>query len=265
MPRNSSPQRVQSLEIGGRLLAILAASPQALPLAEIAAAADMPSSKARRYMVSLCATGLVMQNDRRGRYDIGPLGLHLGLAYLDRSDAKRIAEDAATSLRDDLGETVALTVWGPYGPSVISVHESPRPIRVYVRVGSVMPLTKAASGHLFTAFLPEKATAALLAKEFSQIARERKNVAAARKRFAIAIADARRHNLARVEATMERDMHAVAAPIFDRSSAITMVISVIGPKSAVSIEWNSRTAVALSRAAADVSKRLGYRAVPIAP
>jgi DNA-binding IclR family transcriptional regulator len=114
MTRNSSPQRVQSLEIGGRLLTILAASPQALPLAEIALAAGMPTSKARRYMVSLCASGLVSQNDRRGRYDIGPLGLHLGLAYLERSDAKRLAEDAARRLRDELGETVALTVWGPY-------------------------------------------------------------------------------------------------------------------------------------------------------
>ena len=70
---------VQSLEIGIGVLKVLMESGASLMLKEIAAAADMPSSKAHRYLVSLIRAGLVEQDPQNSKYDLGPLAIPLGL------------------------------------------------------------------------------------------------------------------------------------------------------------------------------------------
>ena len=60
---------VQSLEIGMGLLRAMVDGQRAMMLKEIAAAANMPASKAHRYLVSLIRSGLVEQDPMTSRYD----------------------------------------------------------------------------------------------------------------------------------------------------------------------------------------------------
>ena len=73
---------VQSLEVGMSLLKAMVAGQQAMMLKDIAAAADMPASKAHRYLVSLIRSGLVEQDPLSSRYTLGPFALNLGLVAL---------------------------------------------------------------------------------------------------------------------------------------------------------------------------------------
>ena len=52
-------QGVQGVETGLRLAFALAHSPGPMALKELASAAKLPSSKAHRYLVSLCRAGIV--------------------------------------------------------------------------------------------------------------------------------------------------------------------------------------------------------------
>ncbi len=71
-----------------------------MTLTDLAARADMPMSKAHRYLVSLVRCRLVSQDATTGRYDLGTLSLGMGLTALGRIDAVRCATAALPLLRD---------------------------------------------------------------------------------------------------------------------------------------------------------------------
>ena len=81
---------IQSVEVGFTLLQALAGAGRALMLKDLAGTAGMSAAKAHRYLVSFLRLDLVVQ-DARGRYDLGPAALHLGLATLQRQDPVRLA------------------------------------------------------------------------------------------------------------------------------------------------------------------------------
>jgi DNA-binding IclR family transcriptional regulator len=66
---------------------------RSMMLKDIAAAADMPPSKAHRYLVSLIRSGLVEQDPLTSRYNLGPFALNIGLVAIDRLDRIRLHGD----------------------------------------------------------------------------------------------------------------------------------------------------------------------------
>src|SRR5690242_18365470 len=110
---------VQSLEIGMGILRAMVNGQRSMMLKDIAAAADMPASKAHRYLVSLIRAGLVEQDPMSSRYDLGSFALNIGLVAIDRLDRIRLGLSAISELRDRINETTALAVWGDGGPIIV--------------------------------------------------------------------------------------------------------------------------------------------------
>src|SRR5271156_6255581 len=88
----------------------------------------------------------VAQRETSGRYNLGPLAFRLGLAAIGRSDIVEAAGHAVERLANDLGPSVALNVWGDWGPVVVRLREGASPTIFTVRLGSVLPLTRSAAG-----------------------------------------------------------------------------------------------------------------------
>ena len=113
--RGGGQKGIQSIEVGARLLDALVERGAPMILRDLAAAADMAPAKAHRYLVSFIRMGLAERLRETGQYDLGPFALRLGLASLSRLDAVRLATAELARLRDRIGETTALAVWGNYG------------------------------------------------------------------------------------------------------------------------------------------------------
>jgi DNA-binding IclR family transcriptional regulator len=145
---------VQSLEIGIAVLKVLVESGSAMMLKEIAASADMPASKAHRYLVSLVRSGLVQQDSENSKYDLGPLAIPLGLAAVDRLDRVKLGLNTISGLRDLTNETTALSVWGEFGPVMVRWERPHRPITVNVVTGNTVSLLATSTGRLFAAWMP---------------------------------------------------------------------------------------------------------------
>ena len=154
---------VQSLEIGMGILRAMVNGQRSMMLKEIAAAADMPASKAHRYLVSLIRAGLVEQDPMSSRYDLGPFALNIGLVALDRLDRVRLGLNAIAEMRDEINQTTALAVWGDKGPVVVRWERPRRPITVNVITGTVLELLSSATGRVFAAWMPKKTVAPLIA------------------------------------------------------------------------------------------------------
>lgn len=154
-PRTPGRQGIQSIEVGNRLLLVLADGGSPMMLKDLAAAARMSASKAHRYLVSFARGGLVQQEAETGRYDLGPLSLRLGFAAIRRMDPVGLATPVLRDLADTLGQTVALAVWANHGATIVRWLGADAPVTATLRVGSVMPLTRSATGLVFAANLPE--------------------------------------------------------------------------------------------------------------
>jgi len=99
---------VQSVEIGLRVLAVLAESYQPMMLRDLAKAMGMPSAKVHRYLVSLARGGMVEQEGTGARYSLGPLALSVGFGCITQLEVVKICGAAAADLRDRTDLTVLL-------------------------------------------------------------------------------------------------------------------------------------------------------------
>ena len=90
----SDRQGVQSIEVGLRLVKLLAARGEPLALKDLAAGTGMAAAKAHRYLVSLIRAGLAEQEHESGRYRLGPMALDIGLAALRQVDVLKFGGEA---------------------------------------------------------------------------------------------------------------------------------------------------------------------------
>ncbi|MCW5771750.1 MAG: IclR family transcriptional regulator [Rhodospirillaceae bacterium] len=241
------PLGIQSVEVAARILRALAEGGGVLPLRELAAATGMHRGKVHRYLISLARAGLVSREAEAGSYSIGPLAITAGLAGLYRLDPVRLAYEALPALRDRIGETVLLAVWGENGATVIALENSATPVTLNVRVGSVLPLRTSAAGRIFAAFLPEAAARAVRG-------------GAPREKAALesALAAIRADGIAWVEGTLIPGLNAAAVPVFDHLGKLALAIGAVGRRETMSPEKSGAVARALIEGAAALSRRLGY-------
>lgn len=139
-------QGIQSIEVGTRLLHVLAASHKPMMLRDLAIAADMPAAKAHRYLVSYMRMGLVNQDQKSSYYDLGEFALELGLARLGRIDTVRLADPILDELCERINQTVALAIWGSHGATCVRWIDAGGPVTISLRTGVVLPLTTSATG-----------------------------------------------------------------------------------------------------------------------
>jgi DNA-binding IclR family transcriptional regulator len=247
-------QGIQSVEVGARLLRALVDAPRAQMLRDLAAAARMPPAKAHRYLVSLARIGLVEQQLETGLYDLGPFALALGLSAVARLDPVTAAGPVLLELRQEIEQTVALAVWGNEGPTIVRWLGADTPVSASLRVGSVMPLTRSATGGAFLAFLPRESTANWLKKELEANVRNglQPDTQEDVERW---VAQTRRRGYAHTTDFIP-GIGGIAAPVFDHSGAMALALIALGYTKPFEARIEQIAAAVTGKAQA-LSQRLG--------
>jgi DNA-binding IclR family transcriptional regulator len=248
-------QGVQSIEVGGRLLESLAAARQPMMLKDLAQAADMPAPQAHRYLVSFMRMGLVEQHAETGLYDLGAFALQLGLSALGRLDPVTIAAAQLPQLCREIQQTVALAVWANHGATIVRWVSADAPVAATLRVGSVMPLTRSATGGVFLAYLSRNTTARLVRQELAENGRNQLGPTTT--------ADVDEW----IERTRRRGcaytgdfipgVEGASAPVFDHTGDLVLALTALGYNKPFQAKATEIVAT-LKRTALAISQRLGY-------
>jgi DNA-binding IclR family transcriptional regulator len=254
--RTRKQHGIQSVEIAARLLRALARSRQPQMLRDLAAAAQMPAAKAHRYLVSLGRSGLVEQQAETGLYDLGAFALELGLSALARLDPVSIASAALLDLSREIGQTVALAVWANQGPTIVRWVGADTPVAASLRVGSVMPLTRSATGEVFLAFLPREMTLPWLKKELADNVRKGLDPRTEEKVERL-LDQTRRQGFAR-RSDFIPGIGGMAAPVFDHAGSMMLALVALGYSKPFNSGFKAISATVM-RTAAALSERLGAR------
>lgn len=264
---------IQSIEVGGQLLRALVHHGRPMALKDLAREADMTAAKAHPYMVSFGRLGLIEQDRASGHYLLGPLALQLGLISLQQADPVHIATPLLSPLAQQIGHTVALAVWGARGATIVRTAESPSPVHVNMRHGTVFSLTNTASGRIFAAYLDAEVVRQLLDEE-RQRRKQRKGAPELAppagmppvqplpswSDFEQQLKEVREHGISRSDGEVIQGVSAMAAPVFDHTGAIVLAVTAIGPAGIFDTAWDGEISRALRACAGTVSQRLGASA-----
>ena len=264
MPTKVSDDRqgIQSIEVGFRLLDVLAATSYPMMLRDIAKGAGMPAAKAHRYMVSFMRIGLIEQDKASGRYDLGSYALQLGLSGLGRLDPGRLAGPVLEDLCEEIQETVALAVWGNHGATVVRIIDAGGPVTITLRAGTVMPIYNSATGRAFAAFYRAPYMKKLLDDELRKASESSKtSVGILKTQLEKVLGEIRKRGISRATGNLTPGINGFSAPVFDHSGSMVAAITSLGSVGDFNVEWDSPVAAAMISAAAKLSKRLGYEGV----
>lgn len=256
---------IQSVEVGGQLLLALGRSEgRPMTLRDLARDANMSPSKAHPYLVSFGKLGMVEQDLGTGRYQLGPTMLRLGLVCLQRVDAVAAATPIIAALASEIEYTLAIAVWGNLGPTVIRIFESPRPIHVNMRAGTVMALAGTATGRAFAAWMAPKRVELMLAagSSRSDVVGSIHDQMAAQDwpAFQRELDAIRQAGYASTIGKPIPGVNAISAPVFDHAGEIVLAITALGPADSFPTHAHADLTLKVCNAAADISHRLGYKA-----
>jgi DNA-binding IclR family transcriptional regulator len=255
----SDRQGIQSVEVGFRLLKVLSATNRPMMLRDIAKGAGMPAAKAHRYMVSFLRVGIVEQDASSGRYDLGAYALDLGLSGLGRLDPVRLAGPILESLCEEIQETVALAVWGTHGATIVRIFDAGAPITITVRPGTVLSLTRSATGRAFAAFFRSPFQKKMLDEELKLAAESEKvAVTTIRRQLEKTLTEFRDHGIARATGSLTPGINGFSAPVYDHTGVMVAAITSLGSVGEFNVEWDSPVAKAMLVAAHSLSNRLGH-------
>ena len=235
------------------LLFALTAGPSRL--GDLAKRTSLSKATAYRLLLSLRATGLVMQDRATGDYNLGPASFRLVTNLLQgKGNFLPYARPILTQLRDDTGETVTIHVRVGTGRMCVEEMPSRRPLRYVEGVGETTPIHVGSAGKVLLAFLPEVQREEILAS-FRLVAMTNSTVTDVDQLRKELVEVARRGTAVSYGERISGAV-GVSAPILDQQGRADAVLSVVGPVDRLGKAAIKRTDILVREAAQAVANRM---------
>ena len=253
-----TPRGVQSIETGGAILTALAKAGGPVKLRDLAETLGMASAQLHPYLVSFRNINMVEQTET-GQYQLGPFALHLGLTRLRNQNAYRETIRRVPELADTLQLMVSISVWGMHGPTIVYLQESEARIHSNVVVGGTYMVTMTATGRAFAAFMPSKITEPLARAELDGRAPPLYAIpGVSAETFRREVAEVRRLGYSITRDAPIPGVSAVAAPVFDHTGTVQLVVTAIGPSNYIDLSPDGPCVTRLMAFTQALSHDLGH-------
>ena len=232
------------------MLDVLAGDEDELGTNEIARRIGVNPSTASRLLATLESARLVRHVPGSG-YRLGLHLLELGNAALAGIDLRAAARSHLEALVDETGETATLSVPGERDAVTVDFVQSASSVQSVARLGRPSVAHATATGKVLLAFgdvvLPP-----------GPLQRFTRRTVTDRARLAAEIERVRGHGWAEAAGERERDLNAVAAPVFGADGRLAAVLGVQGPEGRFDHRARKAAARALLAHSSAVSQALGW-------
>jgi DNA-binding IclR family transcriptional regulator len=154
---------VNALARGLEILRVFNPSDGALGNQEIARRTGIPKPTVSRLAYTLTKLGYLIHFADTRRYQLGPAGLSLGYAILNRLRIRQVARPLMQQLSDEVGASVAIGMRDRLEMLYIAYTHSNSSVTLRLEVGTRIPLASTAMGRAFLGGLPAEERAYLMA------------------------------------------------------------------------------------------------------
>ncbi len=266
--RNSVPHRgtesrkgpaakpIQAIERAIAVLRAFTNQEPELSVTELSQKLHLPKSTVSRILQTLAQAELVSRNQETGRYrlDVGVLALAENV--LGKADLRQIARPYLRALANTLGETASLSVLESNG--VVNLELAVGEQRLVMRVGWVgrrMPAHAVSAGKAMLAFLPQQERETFLDLPLQPVT---EHTITDLERFQRELDEVRRLGYALAMEELEEGLHAISAPIRDRTGRPVAAVSISGPAYRLTVERMRQIAPRVIATANQISRALGF-------
>lgn len=222
---------------------------------QISEGVGMPLSTTYRYLQAFLKRGILARDEFTGRFYLGIAIAKLGFLACERISVIGVCHPYLKPLAEGTLETAALTVLDGLGLVYVDVVESPRPVKLAVGKGSILPLYAGSTGKAVLAFKDQAFIDRVI--ETTRLAKLGKNTITEPDRLKEELARIRSLGFSESDSEFDLGVASVAAPIFDHKGEVIASISVAGPADRVMENKSKLTGLVLD-AARSVSAELGY-------
>jgi DNA-binding IclR family transcriptional regulator len=214
-----------------RILETLAAQPEGLPLAELAAEVNVPRSACHRLLADLARCGYVRQVRAMGDYTLTTRLPALGLSFLAGAGIVDVAQPIIDRLAEVSGELVRLAlVDGDRLTFVAKAQGARAGLRYDPDMGIDVRLSCSAGGHAWLMTLSEERATELVARQGLGSPREYGPKAPTTfKALMKVLEEDRKRGFSMMVEMYAPGMSAMAAPVARRGGETVGVITIAGP------------------------------------
>ncbi len=247
----SDPKRIQVIDRAAALLDAIARYPEPVSLKVLSAETGLHASTAHRILASLIENRFV-ERDPAGRYRLGLRLLQLGVRLHSNIDLRAVALPVMERLRDQLGESVNLTI--REGDMVVYIEKATpnRMMHVQQLIGSRAPLHVTAVGKLMLGAAGEAAIRGYAQR--TNLPSYTRNTITTLPRLITECTEAVQQRYALDNEEAEIDVGCIGVLLYDSTGNVAAGLSVSAP-----IERRRQAWVAdLQAAAQQISEKLGY-------
>jgi DNA-binding IclR family transcriptional regulator len=248
-----------SVDLVLSLIELLAHSGRPWPMSDIAREMGISKPRAHRHLRALVQHGYVVQDRDTERYEIGIKLLTLGEAVRHRFDVLSAIRPEMGWLRDETGQTVTISALVDNAVVVLELLPGRSVIEFGTRPGSTLDFHASAHGLVALAFGPEAVVRRVLSRPLKEYTAETVTDPVA---LMEEIKKVRRQRWATAADKLMVGVNALAAPIFDYRNEWRGTIAIVGSTQFIPGEPPPRQLSQVVGAAAEASRRLGWRMVP---
>lgn len=235
---------IQAVERAATILGAFSVGRPRLSLNELTARLGTSKATAHRYTKALRSVNLLRYDEREALYSLGPQVLTLSAAARAGLPIITIAGPYMEELVREAGETVVLSVWDGDTAVVVRVDDNTdRTVRISVRTGARLSMSRSAQGRVFCAFLGEDEVPGL-----GSLLRRNPNL---RQEL-----EAIRANGISVNTPADNGVRTIAAPVL-QDATIVATMAIVGTTAAVADETSSPAAQSLLRISRSLTQELG--------
>ncbi|NKZ02816.1 IclR family transcriptional regulator [Actinomadura latina] len=260
----ADPSFSASLDRGLRILSALTGDRSVLGVADLARAVGLNKSTAHRYVATLTKLEYLQQDPETRKYSLGPRAVDLGFAAIDSMELTSTAGPPLQALADETGYTASMGLSDGLDVVYVDRRRSGRrsalAMDLNLHVGSRLPAYCTSMGKVLLAYKDAAELRQLLDR--TDMARRGPKTITNREQLTAALARVRQSGVAVNDEELAPGLRSFAAPVRDRSGSVIAAVNVavhltVAPASVEALA--GRVEPPLRRAAAEISRRLGYR------
>jgi DNA-binding IclR family transcriptional regulator len=247
----------QSLAHGLEILFLFDPSTSSFSVAAISKRLRFSQSKTYRLVRTFIKYGLLKENSGTAQYSLGPNAFRIGLLAQQQFNLSEIARPLMKELSLVTKETVLLTAVNGTKGIVLDRVESEEPIRYSLfQPGASLPLHCGASSKILMAYLREEDWDRVMEKE--GLKRYTSNTITYMGKLRAHLKEIRKKGYAFSDQEVDRDVRAVAAPIFNGLGEMVAGLSIAGPVYRINKKKVGQFSRLVVEYAKKISSHLGY-------
>ena len=250
----------QSTVAAFAILEAMAAHTEPVRVTDLAVSLGMPRSRIFRYLRTLVSLGYVRQDPESERYRLTLKLFHLGQAIADGTQLTSVARPVMSAIRDEVGQTVTLSIPEDDGMRVIDIVRTETPVQIITRPGALLDFHSSAQGKVALAWGRHG-----VADVLGTLARA--NAPASpiidHERLEREVDRARTSGWAVAPEETLPGVNAVSAPIFDSGAEFVATITIVGSVQYIRPEPDPALVTVVTEAARTISTHLGCLEYPV--